>query len=121
MPADRHSPSCPTPLRATGAAGALLLLALGLACASPGPRPVLVLHVTNDLGRSIREIRTKACEAPEGDFAAVDESRIDPGRTLGVELPPSCVDVVAVDGRGRIVGEQRALEMLPGATWVLRR
>jgi hypothetical protein len=90
-------------------------------CAGPRPATVLVLHVSNELGRPIAEIRRKACDETEAQFTPVEASRIEPGRTLGVELPPTCVDVVAVDGRGRIVGEQRELEMLPGATWVLRR
>ncbi|HKK52128.1 MAG TPA: hypothetical protein VKA74_11100 [Myxococcota bacterium] len=96
------------------------LLCVGLACASPPPR-TLVLSVSNELGRTLGEIRRKECEAPESALAPIPGSRLASGETRRFILPPSCVDLVAVDVRGRIVGEQRGLRMLPGARWVLRR
>ncbi len=92
-----------------------------LACAHAAPPPRLVLDVTNELGRAISEIRQKSCGDLDLAFVIVPDSRIAAGQTRGIELPRTCVDIVAFDARGRVVGEQRALKMLPGASWVLRR
>lgn len=107
------------------AAFLLPLVAAGLVgmagCARPpAPRTPLVLSVANHLGRTIAEIRRKDCSEAESSLAALAESRIASGETRRFELPPSCVDLIAIDERGRVVGEQRGLRMLPGATWVLR-
>ena len=100
----------------------LLAALLGMAsCASPPPPRTLVLRVSNQLGRPVAEIRSKSCEEGEYAMEPLEDSRLGPGDTKGFVLPPSCVDLVAYDERGRIVGEQRELRMLPGASWVLRR
>jgi hypothetical protein len=106
-------------------AGILLaLLALvgtqALACATAAPR-VLVLHVTNELGRTIEEIRMKGCDEPESSLETIDDSKLAPGLSRRFEMPPTCVDLVAYDARGRVVGEQRELTMISSATWVLKR
>ena len=108
--------------RARWAGILLATLVASWACAqSPPPARTLVLNVTNELGRTINEIERKACDDPDTAFAPIEESRLAAGETRGFVLPPTCVDLVAFDARGRIVGEQRGLTMLPGASWVLRR
>jgi len=99
----------------------LLALAGALSCAHAAPVRTLVLNVSNELGRPIGEIQRKACEEPETAFVKLEESHLSVGETRGFVLPPTCVDLIAFDARGRIVGEQRELTMLPGASWVLRR
>lgn len=100
-----------------------LSLALGatLACRTPVQAHALVLSVSNRLGRTIVEIREKPCGDLELAFVPIEGSRLGPGETRGIELPSTCVDLVAFDSRGRVVGEQRGLTMVPGARWVLRR
>jgi hypothetical protein len=108
--------------RATGIGLVCLTVVVVTACAQPPPPArTLVLSVSNELGRTINEIQRKACEDPDTAFVPIEESRLAAGETRGFVLPPSCVDLVAFDARGRIVGEQRGLTMLPGASWVLRR
>ena len=103
-------------------AAALLLALAGLfSCAQAPPGRTLVLSVSNELGRPISEIQRKACEEPETAFVTIEESHLSTGETRGFVLPPTCVDLIAFDARGRIVGEQRDLTMVPGASWVLRR
>ena len=99
----------------------LLLLGSAMACAQPEPSRVLVIDITNELGRTVSEIRQKPCGDLELAFVAIEDSRLAPGETQGIILPPTCIDLVAFDARGRIVGEQRGLTMMPGARWVLRR
>ncbi|MCB9725759.1 MAG: hypothetical protein H6748_17050 [Spirochaetaceae bacterium] len=99
----------------------LALLLCVASCASPPPPRTLVLRVSNQLGRPVAEIRSKPCEAGEYAMEPLEDSRLGPGDTKGFVLPPSCVDLVAYDERGRVVGEQRELRMMPGASWVLRR
>jgi hypothetical protein len=76
--------------------------------------------VSNQLGRAIAEIWQKGCDETDGELVELPDSRLRPGETRGFVLPPTCVDLVAYDERGRLVGQQRDLHMLPGATWVLR-
>jgi hypothetical protein len=99
----------------------LVLFVAMVACASPPPTRTLVLQVTNEQGRTIAEIHSKSCDDLELAFSPIEASRLEPGEKRGFVLPPTCVDLVAYDSRGRIVGEQRGLRMLPDATWVLRR
>jgi len=91
------------------------------ACAGPAPRQTLGLRVSNELGRPIAELRKKPCGDIELAFTTIDASRIEPGAVREIQLPRSCIDIVAFDERGRIVGEQRNLKMMPGSSWVLRR
>jgi hypothetical protein len=100
---------------------AAILLVGALACLAPQPRRTLGLSVSNQLGRSIAEIRRKPCGDLELAFKPIDASRVPSGETRGFLLPPTCVDLIAYDERGRLVGEQRGLRMVPGASWVLRR
>lgn len=99
--------------------GVLLIVCMGIACSTPKPPRRLVLQVTNQLGRDIAEIQKSKCG--DSNSVVLEDSRIPAGQRRGFELPPTCVDLVAYDARGRIVGEQRNLKMLPGATWVLQR
>ena len=99
---------------------AVIVLALS-GCATPEPRSTLTLRVSNELGRTISELRRKPCGDLELSFVAIEESRIESGAAREIQLPRSCVDIVAFDERGRIVGEQRNLKMMPGSSWVLRR
>ena len=80
-----------------------------------------MLSVSNELGRSIIEIGRKECDDLELALVPIGDSKLAAGETRGFELPPTRVDLAAIDGRGRLVGEQRGLRMLPGARWVLRR
>ena len=113
----RSSAACSSLLGLSGLVG----LGIAMACATPAPPPALFLSVTNELGRTISEIRTKSCGDLELAFVPIEGSRFGPGETRAIELPPTCVDLVAFDTRGRVVGEQRELTMLPEARWVLRR
>ena len=99
----------------------MLIIMMTVACVSPPPARQLELRVSNELGRDIAEIRKKPCDDLEFAYVAIDGSNLAPGERRNIILPATCVDLVAYDAYGRIVGEQRGLEMLPGATWVLRR
>jgi hypothetical protein len=98
-----------------------LAMAAGFACASPPPPRTLVLSVSNQLGRPIAEIWQKDCDEADSGLVELENSTLQPGEERGFVLPPTCVDVLAFDERGRLVGQQRELHMLPGARWVLRR
>lgn len=99
-----------------------ILLVATISCASPQPAAQsLVLEISNELGRTIAEIHTKSCDDLDLAFSPIDDSHFASGETRGLVLPPTCVDLVAYDSRGRIVGEQRGLKMRPDARWVLRR
>lgn len=98
----------------------LLAVALGAGCATPPPAPpVLVVH--NALGRTVESIQQKGCGEPDSYFAHLDASKVNAGQTRRFALLEPCVDVQALDARGRIVGEQRDLRTRNGARWVLRR
>jgi hypothetical protein len=100
----------------------VILLVAAVACATPSAPPrLLVLQISNDLGRSIAEIHKKPCGDLDMAFTPIERSRFAPGEKRGLVLPSICIDLIAYDSRGRIVGEQRGLEMLPDASWVLRR
>ncbi len=110
-------------LRTTGSFGkrCTIFTVLILACTSPTARPEILLRVSNELGRDIAEIRKKPCRDLDLAYVPIPGSNLSPGEVRAIALPESCIDLIAYDSRGRIVGEQRGLEMLPGATWVLRR
>jgi len=99
----------------------VILLVAAVACAASPPARLLVLQVSNELGRSIAEIHKKSCGDLDLAFSPIEGSAFAPGETRGLILPPTCIDLIAYDLRGRIVGEQRGLTMLPDASWVLRR
>jgi len=94
-------------------------IAAVIGCASPSPR-TLVLSVSNELGRNIAEIWQKSCDEQESGLVEIENSKLRPGESRGFVLPPTCIDLLAFDERGRLVGQQRELSMLPGARWVLR-
>lgn len=101
----------------------VLGLAAGLlaaACASPPPAPLSV-RVHNRSGADVASISMKDCAGDEASFAPLPASELDPGRTVTIDLPDTCVDLVARDRRGRVVAEQRGLRALPGTTWTLVR
>ena len=99
----------------------LVVTVLTVACSSLAPARPLVFHVSNELGRPIGAIHQKPCGDLELAFSPIEDSDLAPGESRGFLLPSTCVDLIAYDLRGHIVGEQRGLVMLPDATWVLRR
>ena len=99
----------------------VILLVAAVACTKSLPAETLILQISNQLGRSISEIHKKPCGDLEISFTPIESSRFAPGESRGLVLPATCVDLVAYDSRGHIVGEQRGLTMRPGARWVLRR
>ena len=99
----------------------LIALTFSTSCATRRSNEALVLVVSNELGRTIAEIWRKDCTQPKSEFTEIKDSKLHPGEVGRFELPPTCVDLAAYDERGRLVGEQRDLRMLPGARWVLRR
>lgn len=107
--------------RVLSAISIAVLLVGSSACAKPAPDPTLPLRVSNELGRTISELRKKPCGDLEMAFVPIEKSRIRSGEVRAIDLPRTCVDVVAFDARGRIVGEQRNLKMMPSASWVLRK
>ncbi|MEZ4216173.1 MAG: hypothetical protein R3E88_06825 [Myxococcota bacterium] len=107
------------PIGALGRASSAAVLVA--ACAAPAPERAPVLTIHNALARTVREVRVKPCEADDAAFRPLADVALRAGETRRVELPSTCIDLVAVDDRDRVVGEQRGLVMLPGATWTLRR
>ncbi|MFK7898946.1 MAG: hypothetical protein AB8G23_24160 [Myxococcota bacterium] len=97
-----------------------LLLWTVSGCASPPPSR-LVLTISNQSGRGITAVHQKDCEAGELELEPREDSEIRSGQTRRFVMPPSCVDLVAYDARGRVVGEQRAMTVIQGARWELRR
>jgi hypothetical protein len=73
------------------------------------------------LDRSISEIHKKSCGDLELSFEPIADWHLPAGEKRGLTLPSTCIDLIAYDSRGHIVGEQRGLEMLPDATWQLRK
>ncbi len=96
--------------------GAAIALA---ACANP-PTPPLVLTVKNASDERIEAIYMKPCGADDLAFQELPGTRLKPDHRVEVELPPHCIDLVAYEERGRLVGEQRGLRMLPGSSWIIR-
>ncbi len=99
----------------------VVMLVAVVACASPPPVRSLVFEVSNELGRAIGAIYKKPCGDLELAFSPIEDSDLAPGESRGLRLPSTCVDLIAYDLRGRVVGEQRGLVMLPEASWVLRK
>ncbi|MBX3269651.1 MAG: hypothetical protein KF729_05295 [Sandaracinaceae bacterium] len=52
---------------------------------------------------------------------ALHEAPIAPGASLRVPLPAGCYDLVAVDGSGEVVGEQRGVALDRPMTWAITR
>lgn len=92
-----------------------------IGCAKPPPAETLVLEVSNRLGRSIAEIHKKPCGDMDLSYSPIAGSRVGTGEQRGLVLPATCVDLVAYDSRGRVVGEQHGLTMRLGARWVLTK
>ncbi len=99
---------------------AALGAAFALGCATPVSAPP-VLVVTNALGRSVESIQHKGCSEPEVGFAPLEDSKVRAGQTRRFALSQVCIYLMALDARGRIVGEQRGLHTENGARWTLRR
>ena len=111
------------PARARRAAWALGLGGLtgfALGCATPVQAPPLLV-VKNGLDRPVESIQHKRCSAQDASFAPLDASRMHAGQTRRFPLLHHCVDLVALDDRGRVVGEQRGLPTANGVRWTLRR
>ena len=96
------------------------LLGFTLGCATPVQAPPLLV-VKNALGRPVESIQHKRCAAQDPSFAPLEDSRLNAGQTGRFALLDDCVDLVALDDRGRIVGEQRGLSTQNGVRWTLRR
>ncbi len=94
--------------------GALALLLP--ACAAPPPPKIL--EVVNRSRYAIVSVRETPCSGGEGRELLRDE--IERGQSRGLPLHEGCVDLVAIDYLGRIVGEQRGLVPLSDVTWTVR-
>lgn len=101
--------------------GVCVCLGVGAACASAPPERPLVLVVTNGLGRPIEAIERKGCDEPESAFVVIEGSRLGAGESGRFVMPEGCLDLVAHDARGRLVGRQSGLYMRHGTRWALRR
>jgi hypothetical protein len=91
-----------------------------LACASAPPPPPLTMRISNWSAAPVASIGYKPCGAPDSALNPVASSWIDVGESFDLVLPAECIDVLAFDAEGRVVGEQVRLKMLPGTTWALR-
>lgn len=111
----------PDVFRAIGWAVLLLSMSGPVGCRSHPEPSEAVLTVHNRLARAIFVIERKDCEQDDSAFAPIEDTRMRPGETRRVALPEGCVDLLARDTRGRVVGRQDDLRILPGASWVLRR
>ncbi len=91
---------------------------LASACSSQRPQRVApLMHVTNASNTAIQSIRYEACDTPGSGYIPIDHRPLERGETVSFPLVPGCVNLKAFDVRGRIVGEQRSLRMIPGTTW----
>ena len=86
------------------------------ACASPPPASVI--EVVNHSRHSIASVVQTPCGG--GDPQELLRDEIERGDSRRVSVTERCVDLMAVDSRGRIVGQQRELEVLSDATWTIR-
>lgn len=102
--------------------GAVLVSSIWMAsCRSAPQANATVLTVANRLNRTILAIERKDCEQGEAAFAPIEDTRMRPGESLRLALPSTCLDLLARDTRGNVVGRQDDLRLLPGASWVLSR
>ena len=91
---------------------------LAWACASP-PAPVTV-RVMNHSHNEIESIQMKACASDESALAPLPDTELDADSSMVIEVPSSCIDLVALDRGGEILGQQRDLRALPGTIWSIR-
>ena len=88
------------------------------ACASP-PLPPVTVRVMNHSRVEIEGIRMKDCEADESTLTPVAGTELAVGSSTVIEVPSSCIDLVAFDRSGKIAAQQRDLHALPGTIWTI--
>ncbi len=103
--------------RVRGLATALASLIVSVACAYEFEAPPTMV-IANQSRVAIQSVQSRPCGF--GSFEVIPGTEIAVKGWVEINVPRSCVDLKAVDVRGRVAGEQRGLRMVPGARWTIR-
>jgi len=98
---------------------ALLAITIGIGCGgSSTRRPSDLIFIVNNTKTPIQSIRYERCDTPGSGQVPIPADRpFKPGEELRVKIIEGCVNLIAVDIEGDVVGRQRELRMKPGMVW----
>jgi hypothetical protein len=105
--------------RSTLCASLFAVTAIGGGCATvETERPQLT--VTNSSRHLVETIRFRQCADPPTDYTDIPNTTLRIGHSVDIEVHDPCIDVLAVDENGRVLGQQDRLRIPPKATWLIR-
>jgi hypothetical protein len=91
-------------------------------CSKNYVRPENLIYILNNTNTEIRLISYEPCETPGSGRTPIATHRpIRPGETLTVPPLKGCVDLIAIDIEGDVIGHQREVRMQPGMVWRINR
>jgi hypothetical protein len=97
----------------------LLITGATAACATvETEKPQLI--VTNHSRHLVQAIRLRQCADQSTDYTDVPNSTLRSGHSVVIEVHDPCIDVLAVDKSGHVLGKQDRLRIPPKATWLIR-
>ena len=78
------------------------------------------LTVTNESHHLVQAIRFRRCAEAPTDYTDIPNTTLRIGHSVDIEVHDPCIDVLAVDENGRVLGQQDRLRIPPKATWLIR-
>ena len=99
------------------------LLVISCATEAPKPPPIpknpIQLRVHNDSDKFVDTINAKPCGGTTKDYKT-QLTGLKPGQKIMLEIYQQCVDLVALDGFGSVLGELKYLRLNSNITWNIR-
>ena len=97
----------------------LLIAGAIVACATvETERPELT--VTNKSRHLVETVRFRQCADHATDYTDIPNTTLRIGQSVVIDVHDSCIDVLAVDEKGHVLGRQDRLRIPPKATWLIR-
>ena len=84
------------------------------------PVEIKQLIVTNKSPHDITSIKLKLCDESDDQYVAISKISIAINTHIAIDISESCVDVIAVNAKGDIIGSQKRLRIPPKVSWVIR-
>ena len=78
------------------------------------------LTITNNSRHLVRAIRFRECTDNPPDYTDIPNTTLRIGHSVVIAVHDPCIDVLAVDENGRVLGKQDRLRIPPKATWLIR-
>ena len=78
------------------------------------------LTITNNSRHLVQTIRFRQCGDTPTDYTDIPGTTVRIGHSLVIDVHDPCIDVLAVDENGAVLGKQDRLRIPPKATWLIR-